>query len=50
MLTKVGNGQRSKELEAQGIQGKDTTLAIFLTAGYAHYVYVGLGQKGGKQT
>ena len=50
MLTKVGNGEKSKELEGQDIQGKDTTVAIFLIAGYAHQVYVSLGEKGGKQT
>ena len=50
MLTKVGNGERSKELEGQDIQGQDTNAAIFLTAGYAHKVNVSLGEKGGKQT
>ena len=45
MLTKVGNGEKDKELEGHDIQGKDTIVAIFLTAGYAHYIYVSLGQR-----
>lgn len=39
-----------KELEEWGIQGKDTTVAMFLTAGYKYRISFGLGQKGGKQT